>query len=167
MEKLFENPGRKLKALALLEFLLIAFACVAYGIYLMIKGNEYAVIGFFSIPVGILLAYISALFLYALGELIDKMTQTEENTREICRTGLLERRDRLDKECDDEYDCQDTMEEYTEDDVIAREIEIEEGRVEAKAVLIENIAIRLATLKELLSQGRITEKEYLNELKRL
>ena len=79
MENLFGNPGGKIKVVAFITFLIEAIAAVISGFYMM--AEEDALAGLLIIVVGIGVAYLSTLMIYALGELVEKMTKTEENTR--------------------------------------------------------------------------------------
>lgn len=79
MESLFGNPGGKIKVVAFVTFLIEAIASVIGGFYMM--AEEEALAGLLIIVVGVGVAYLSTLMIYALGELVEKMTRTEENTR--------------------------------------------------------------------------------------
>ncbi len=97
MERFFEDPGARIKSLAITQFIIGVLIVLVFAILLITTGEFYVFLGIILVPFGTFIVYIPSLYLYSMGELIQKMTITEENTREINRTLLLERQDRLDR----------------------------------------------------------------------
>ena len=75
---MFDNIGGKIKGLAKVLFWLEVIAAVIVGIVL-VEGTEGLSLLFAL--VGVLVAWISAWFLYGFGEIIDKLCDIEKNTR--------------------------------------------------------------------------------------
>ncbi len=75
---MFENIGKKIKSLAKIVFVIEAAFLGFVGLVLMLDGNGE---GFLVLVAGVLGAWISGLFLYGFGEIIDKLTDIEKNTR--------------------------------------------------------------------------------------
>ncbi|MBR2025273.1 MAG: hypothetical protein IKA02_05650, partial [Clostridia bacterium] len=107
--------------------------------------------------VGTFFSYIFTLFLYAMGELVEKATKTEENTREILRTSLLERQDRLDGVIES-YEANSGKLSF--DELIANE----EDRVENKAKYDAVASLNFANLQRRFLDGKIDKEGYYNEL---
>ena len=77
---MFNKPGSKIKGLAKVIFviLVIAFSLGgAYAIYMGIDYEEFWLIpaGLAGIGVGILIAWLSVLFMYAFGSMVDDVEQ--------------------------------------------------------------------------------------------
>ena len=81
---LFENIGKKIKALAKWSFVVVAVVSILVGIIgtvVALDGDEYLVAIFLPITfAGPILALLSAWMLYGFGELIDKATEISRNT---------------------------------------------------------------------------------------
>ena len=78
---MFTNIGKKIKALAQVIFWITVIGAVVGGIVIMVLDEDLIAIGLAVGAVGFLLAWISAMFLYGFGELIDKVCDIERNTR--------------------------------------------------------------------------------------
>lgn len=76
---MFDNIGGKIKGLAKVLFWLEAIAAVIVGIVLVEDTDGLSLL--FAIA-GVLVAWISAWFLYGFGEIIDKLCDIERNTRD-------------------------------------------------------------------------------------
>lgn len=79
MEALFGNPGRKIKVVSFVWFILEVVVSVIGGFVMIAEEEAFA--GLLIILLGVGASYLSTLVLYAFGELVEKMTKTEENTR--------------------------------------------------------------------------------------
>ena len=66
---MFNNPGDKIKGLAVANFIVDCLAAVIGGIVLI--SNDYGWVGFVTIVGGLFIAYVTALLLYGFGELIE------------------------------------------------------------------------------------------------
>ena len=75
---MFDNIGGKIKGLAKVLFWLEAIAAVIVG-FVLVEGTEGLSL-LFAIA-GVLVAWISAWFLYGFGEIIEKLCDIERNTR--------------------------------------------------------------------------------------
>ncbi len=76
---MYSNIGGKIKALAVICAGLEALACFVVGVILITM--EMSGIGLALMLVGPCFAWISSFFLYGFGEIIDKVCDIEENTR--------------------------------------------------------------------------------------
>ena len=85
---MFENPGAKIKGLAKtffwIEIVAVVLGILAMGDYLFeeVEGLIGAVV---ILVVGVGIAYISALFLAAFGELVQTNTEIKESNEEILK----------------------------------------------------------------------------------
>ncbi len=69
---MFDDPGAKLKNVAVIEFAVIAAVSFIMAFVLGIHGDDFRPLPFFLLLIGgPLFAYLSALVLYGFGELID------------------------------------------------------------------------------------------------
>lgn len=164
---LFENPGRKIKLIALIQFIAGAVLSIIAGIVLMTQGDVFLFFGFLLLLFGWFLFYIPALFLYAIGELVDKMTKTEENTRMLCGATISKNNDFAENKEEEENAYSFSTYSYSMSTgvrVTDNDIAREEDRVEKKSVTNSEIATRFAILQNLLIKGRITKDEYYAEL---
>lgn len=75
---MFNNPGQKIKNLAIASFIINCLAAVIGGIVLIC--DDYGWAGVATIAGGIFIAYVTALLLYGFGELIDKTCDIERHT---------------------------------------------------------------------------------------
>lgn len=77
---MFNNIGRKIKTLATVLFILgcIGSGLMALGVIISYEEIEGIIIGLVAGGVGFLVSYLSVLFLYAFGDLVEN---TEENKR--------------------------------------------------------------------------------------
>ena len=75
---MFDNIGGKIKGLAKVLFWLEAIAAVIVGLVLVESTDCLSLL--YAI-VAVLVAWISAWFLYGFGEIIDKLCDIEKNTR--------------------------------------------------------------------------------------
>ena len=76
---MFENIGKKLKGLAKIVFIIEVAFLGFIGLVLILEGTVGD--GLLILIAGVLGAWISGLFLYGFGEIIDKLTEIEKNTR--------------------------------------------------------------------------------------
>jgi uncharacterized membrane protein len=83
----FKNPGNIIKLFAYLLFLILFIASIIAAFMLtdlFFKSNTWVMIGF--IGAGIILAYVSSLFLYAFGELVQNSTDIKQGVNYLCMT---------------------------------------------------------------------------------
>lgn len=78
---MYENIGGKIKGLAKAVFIIETIITVIAGIILMSMDEDLSLLGFFVMFVGPLASWLSSLLLYGFGELIDKASEIERNTR--------------------------------------------------------------------------------------
>ena len=81
MNSLFSNVGGKIKILAKCVFVIEALAAIIAGISLISVSTNLITIALVLILVGPVVALCTAWFLYGFGELIEKATAIESNTR--------------------------------------------------------------------------------------
>lgn len=82
---MFENPGRRIKRIATIVFIIISIACIvgAFFISMCVKDSEYSLLVFcVAMLAGPFLAYLQALLLYAFGELVENSTKLAEKNEE-------------------------------------------------------------------------------------
>ena len=83
---MFNNPGAKIKGLAKtffwIEVVAVVLGVLAMGDYLF-EEIEGLIAGVLILAVGVGVAYISALFLAAFGELVETNTQIKESNEAI------------------------------------------------------------------------------------
>lgn len=80
---MFENIGQKIKVLATAVFVIETIVSFIVSLVLMSVDEDLIVIGFLILVLGPLFAWLSAFLLYGFGELVDKTTKNESNTRTI------------------------------------------------------------------------------------
>ena len=98
-DKLFSNPGSKLKTLAIVYFWITSVSCIIcafafgwvevpyYSHYSYSTYREFAPVWFFSfLLAGTLGAYLTALPLYGFGELVEKTTSNNE----LLKNGIVQ-----------------------------------------------------------------------------
>lgn len=78
---MFRNIGKKIKVLALIIFIIETAAAVIAGISMMAVDEFLIPSGFLVLVAGPVVAWISSWFMYGFGEIIDKLTAIEKNTR--------------------------------------------------------------------------------------
>ena len=87
LDALYGNIGGKIKTLAKILFVVEAIAAVITGLVLA----AYDIIYIFILPAGPVVAFVTSWILYAFGELVEKTSDNEANTRAI--VGLLEEKE--------------------------------------------------------------------------
>lgn len=78
---MYDNIGGKIKGLAKATFIVEAIAAVITGIALMVSDEDLIPVGLLVMLVGPIVAWVSSWLLYGFGELIDKASDIERNTR--------------------------------------------------------------------------------------
>ena len=78
---MYENIGKKIKILAKILFGVLCAIGVIGGIVIASIDDYYTLIGVIVMVLLPLTAWISSWFLYGFGEIIDKLTDIEDNTR--------------------------------------------------------------------------------------
>jgi hypothetical protein len=80
---MYSNIGKKIKALAIIMFILMAVGCVAAGIIFIVTADDVGDVLPYALPIliaGPVFAWISSWFIYGVGELICKATEIARNT---------------------------------------------------------------------------------------
>ena len=80
-KNIYQNIGKKIKGLAIAMFIAEAVTLVIWGMVLIAIDEYLIAIGLLMVFFGPLVAWISTWLLYAFGELVDKATAIERNTR--------------------------------------------------------------------------------------
>lgn len=78
---MYKNIGKKIKGLAKATFVVEAIAAVVTGISLMASDEDLILYGLLVFLVGPIVAWVSSWLLYGFGELIDKASDIERNSR--------------------------------------------------------------------------------------
>ena len=85
---MFENIGKKIKSLVLIITRIEFALFIIIGICLIFSSN--VLLGLLVGGLGCLFAWLSSLFIYAFGEIVDKLQDIERNTRLISQyTSIL------------------------------------------------------------------------------
>ncbi len=88
-DEMFADIGKKIKKMAICIFILEAGSSILGGLIYMFSGEDLGFLfGMLIIVVGVIVAYVSSWFLYGFGEIIDKLTDIEYNTR--CKSNASE-----------------------------------------------------------------------------
>jgi len=77
----FKNVGNKIKILAQVMFYLMLAGAAIGGLALIASDDDLIAIGLAIIAGGFIFAWLSSVFIYGFGELIDKTAAIERNTR--------------------------------------------------------------------------------------
>ena len=78
---MYDNIGKKIKALAKWTFIVEAIAAAIAGIALMFTDEELIIFGLLALLLGPVVAWVSSWLLYGFGELVDKVCDIESNMR--------------------------------------------------------------------------------------
>lgn len=87
IDDLYVDIGQKIKGWAKWLFIVEAIASVIGAILMLVNAEDWYILflGALALVVGPLLAWVSSWILYAFGELVDKISANERNTRNILR----------------------------------------------------------------------------------
>jgi len=80
---MYDNIGGKIKGLAKIMFIVEAIGAVITGIVLLATDDDLIFSGLLTLFCGPITAWVSSWVLYAFGELVEKTTDNEINTRQI------------------------------------------------------------------------------------
>lgn len=83
---MYDNISNKIKGLANAIFIIEAILSFVLGIILL--SNEELLYGFLTLAIGPLIAWISSWVLYGFGELIEKVSAIEQNTRNLDKSNI-------------------------------------------------------------------------------
>jgi len=83
---MFDNIGKKMKTLASLEITLGIVVSIIIGIIVM---SEVLLLGIVVIIVGSWISWVSSIFMYGFGELIEKTSEIAHNTSKKGSAGTL------------------------------------------------------------------------------
>ena len=86
MDGIFSNPGRRIKNWAKVLYVIEIIAAVIGGIAMIAADDDMFLFGLLTAAVGILAAFITALFLYAFGELVESSQENRDINRQILHT---------------------------------------------------------------------------------
>ena len=78
---MYDNIGGKIKGLAKVSFVVEAVITVITGIILMVADEDLILSGLLVMVVGPIVGWVSSWMLYGFGEIIDKVSDIERNTR--------------------------------------------------------------------------------------
>ena len=82
---MFNNPGRKLKIVAIIAFFLVILAGLGLGVaVILIRNDFYGIfIGVGFIIFSIVLAWLGALLIYSFGQLVQSTQNSEKTLKQI------------------------------------------------------------------------------------
>lgn len=89
---MFDNIGKKIKSLANVLCWVGIIAYVIAAIIMFSIDEDFIGIGFLLLFVGPFMSWISSFFMYGFGELIDKVSDIERNTRGNERKSITQNR---------------------------------------------------------------------------
>lgn len=89
---MFNNPGGKIKGIAIAIFILLLLTYVIFGVILIFNGERIVenatagvVLGILCIAVGFLVSWISALFLFSWGNMVEDVQSIREQLQRMVR----------------------------------------------------------------------------------
>ncbi len=80
---LYIDIGKKIKNLAKWTFIVEAIGAIITGLVLLFTDEDLILYGLLTLICGPIIAYVGSWILYAFGELVDKTSENEKNTRNI------------------------------------------------------------------------------------
>lgn len=84
-DSLYTNIGKKVKALAKWMFIIEAIGAIITGIALLSIDEDLIIAGLLTLLCGPIVAWIGSWITYAFGELVEKTSANEQNTRDILK----------------------------------------------------------------------------------
>ena len=128
---MYDNIGKKIKTLTKIVTIVLSVASIIVAIASIVGGVLWGLI-FFFMPI---LFWISSFFMYAFGELVDKVCDIEARVRNVeCKREIQGKEDRGQK--------------------------LERSATDINYYQLKEKNIRLAKIEELRDQGLISEEEY-------
>lgn len=85
LDKLYDNIGGKVKRLAKWTFIVGTIGALIIGLALIFIYEDLILYGFVTLIYGSIVAWVSSWTLYAFGELVEKTSENENNTRNILK----------------------------------------------------------------------------------
>ena len=85
LDNLYDNIGGKVKGLAKWTFILGAIGFIITGFVLLFTDEDLILFGFITLICGPVVAWVGSWVLYAIGELVEKTYNNENNTRNILK----------------------------------------------------------------------------------
>ena len=82
---MFEESGKKVRALAVIWFILQALGALVGGIMLMCEDDDFIFLGLLLIVLGVFIAYVTTLVLYAIGEAASESANAGYYSREALK----------------------------------------------------------------------------------
>ena len=86
LDNWYENIGGKIKGLAKWIFAIEAIAAIITAFVLFFADDSLIIVGIITLVCGPIIAWIGSWILYAFGELVEKTSDNERNTRNILGT---------------------------------------------------------------------------------
>ena len=83
LDNLYENIGGKIKNWAKWIFIIEAIGAIITGLVLLFTDEDLILYGLLTLVCGPIVAWVGSWLLYAFGELVDKTSENEKNTRNI------------------------------------------------------------------------------------
>lgn len=78
---MYDNIGGKIKGLAKIIFIVEAIAAAISGLALIVSNEETVFAGLLAVILGPVAAWVSSWLLYGFGEIVEKVSEIERNTR--------------------------------------------------------------------------------------
>ena len=86
MDGIFSNPGRRIKGCAKALFVVEIIIAVIGGIAMIASDDDMFLFALLTIAIGIAAGFVTALFLYAFGELVESSQENRDINRQILHT---------------------------------------------------------------------------------
>ena len=86
MDGIFSNPGRRIKGCAKALFVVEIIIAVIGGIAMIASDDDMFLLALLTVAIGIAAGFVTALFLYAFGELVESSQENRDINRQILLT---------------------------------------------------------------------------------
>ena len=86
MDGIFSNPGRRIKGCAKALFVVEIMIAIIGGIAMIASDDDMFLLALLTVAIGIAAGFVTALFLYAFGELVESSQENRDINRQILLT---------------------------------------------------------------------------------
>ena len=86
MDSIFSNPGRRIKGCAKALFVVEIMIAIIGGIAMIASDDDMFLLALLTVAIGIAAGFVTALFLYAFGELVESTQENRDINRQILLT---------------------------------------------------------------------------------
>ena len=86
MDGIFSNPGRRIKGCAKALFVVEIMIAIIGGIAMIASDDDMFLLALLTVTIGIAAGFVTALFLYAFGELVESSQENRDINRQILQS---------------------------------------------------------------------------------